>query len=106
LRASAGTALKNGRASSTVISSTSSDVAALVADLERLAVVALALADVAGHVDVGQEVHLDLDHAVALAGLAAAALHVEAEAPGVVAARARLGHVPANSSRIGVNRPV
>ena len=31
-------------------------------------------------------------HAVALAGLAAAALDVEAEAPGVVAARARLGH--------------
>ena len=31
-------------------------------------------------------------HAVALAGLAAAALDVEAEAPGIVAARARLGH--------------
>ena len=32
-----------------------------------------------------QEVHLDLDHAVALAGLAAAAPHVEAEASGVAA---------------------
>jgi hypothetical protein len=66
------------------------DVLALVADLQRLAVVALALADVAGHVDVGQEVHLDLDDAVALAGLAAPALDVEAEAAGLVAAGARL----------------
>src|SRR4030088_1951989 len=45
-------------------------------------VIALALANVAGDVDVGQEVHLDLDQAVALAGLAAAALDVEAERPG------------------------
>jgi hypothetical protein len=44
------------------------DAAALVEHLERLAVVALAVAGVAGHVQVGQEVHLDLDHAVALAG--------------------------------------
>src|SRR6185503_20374431 len=51
-------------------------------DLERLAVVALALADVALDVDVRQEVHLDLDDAVALAGLAAASLDVEREAPG------------------------
>src|SRR5674476_369095 len=58
--------------------------------LQRLAVVALALADVAGDVDVGQEVHLNLDHAVALAGLAAAALDVEREAAGLVAARFRL----------------
>src|SRR4029453_17838675 len=33
------------------------------------------------------EVHLDLQHAVALAGLAAAALDVEAEAAGLVTAR-------------------
>ena len=66
------------------------DVLALVADLERLAVVALAVADLAGHVDVGQEVHLDLDLAVALAGLAAAALDVEAEAAGLVAAQLAL----------------
>ena len=58
--------------------------------LQRLAIVALALADVAGDVDVGQEVHLDLDDAVALAGLAAAALDVEREAAGLIAARLRL----------------
>jgi hypothetical protein len=50
-------------------------------------------------------VHLDLDDAVALAGLAAAALDVEGEAAGLVAAR--LGfRQPANQSRIGVKAPV
>ena len=67
------------------------DRLALEQHLQRLAVVALALADVAGDVDVGQEVHLDLDDAVALAGLAAAALDVEGEAAGLVAARLGLG---------------
>ena len=69
------------------------DAVALVEDLQRLAVVALAVADVAGHVHVGQEVHLDLDQAVALAGFAAAAAHVEAEAARRVAARARFRHL-------------
>ena len=68
------------------------DVLPLVVDLERLAVVALALADLARDVHVGQEVHLDLDDARALARLAAAALDVEAEAPRLVAAQPRLGH--------------
>ncbi len=67
------------------------DAPALELHLQRLAVVALAVADVAGDVDVGQEVHLDLEHAVALAGLAAAALDVEAEAAGLVAARLAFG---------------
>ena len=81
------------------------DRLALELHLQRLAVVALALADVAGDVDVGQEVHLDLDDAVALAGLAAAALDVEGEAPRLVAARLASGR-PANQSRIGVKAPV
>src|SRR5438270_40153 len=68
------------------------DVAALVAHLQRLAVVALAVAHVAGDVEVGQEMHLDLGDAVALAGLATAALDVEGEAPGVIPALACLGH--------------
>src|SRR6476659_1530891 len=62
------------------------DGLALEGDVERLAVVALALADVAGDIDVGQEVHLDLDDAVALTSLAAAALDVEREPPGLIAA--------------------
>ena len=55
--------------------------------LQGLAIVARAMADVAGDIDVGQEMHLDLDQAVALAGFAAAALDVEGEAAGLVAAR-------------------
>ena len=46
------------------------DRLALEADLQRLAVVALAVTLLARHVDVGQEVHLDLDLAVAAADLA------------------------------------
>src|SRR6185437_7715972 len=67
------------------------DRVALEFHLQRLAVVAGAVADVAGDVDVGEEVHLDLEEAVALARLAAAALDVEAEAAGLVAARLALG---------------
>ena len=80
------------------------DGLAFVVDFERLAVVALAVADFARHVDVRQEVHLDLDDAVALTVLAAAALDVEAEAAGLVAAKFRFGQ--SAKSRIGVNRPV
>ena len=65
------------------------DALALVFDLQCFAVVALALAHIARHVDIGQEVHLDLDHAVALAGFTPAAFDVEAEATRLVAARTR-----------------
>src|SRR3546814_8885257 len=41
----------------------------------------------------GQEVHLHLDQAVALAGFAAAAAHVEAETADRIPARARLRHL-------------
>ncbi len=67
------------------------DGLALVLHRQRLAVVARAAADVAEDVDVGQEVHLDALHAVALARLAAPALDVEGEAAGLVAALARFG---------------
>ena len=67
------------------------DRLALVVHLERLAVVAGALADLARDVDVGQEVHLDLDRAVAGAVLAAPALDVEGEPALLVAADLGLG---------------
>ena len=67
------------------------DGLALVVHLERLAVVAGAVADLARDVDVRQEVHLDLDRAVAGARLAAAALDVEREPALEVAAHLRLG---------------
>src|SRR5262249_32444267 len=66
------------------------DRLALEADRQRLAVVAPALTLLALDVDVGQEVHLDLDLAVTAADLAAPALDVEREAPWLVAARAGL----------------
>ena len=69
------------------------DAPALVAHLERLAIVAPALAHLARHVDVGQEVHLDLHQPVALARLAAAALHVEGEPARAVAAHLGLGQL-------------
>ena len=86
------------------------DRLALVLHLERLRVVALALADFARHVDVGQEVHLDLDDAVALARFAAAALDVEREAPRRVAAHLRFGRqreqLANQVERAGVGRRV
>src|SRR5580704_10938843 len=80
------------------------DALAAELHLERLAVVATPLADLAGHVDVREEVHLDLDHAVARACLAASARHVEGEAARFVPADLRPGSL-ANRSRISVNTP-
>src|SRR6267143_501196 len=74
---------------------------AAIGDLERLFVVALALADFAGHVDVRQEMHLDLDDAVPLTVLAAATLDVEAEPARLVAAHLRLGHFGEQLADIG-----
>jgi hypothetical protein len=54
--------------------------------------------------NVGREVHLDLDEAGALARLAAPALDVEREPSGRSRARCAL-FTCANSSRIGVNNP-
>ena len=61
-----------------------------VADVQRLPVIALAVADFAGDIDIRQELHFDLDDAVALAGFAAPALDIEGEAAGPVAAGAGL----------------
>ena len=65
------------------------DVLAAVRDLQRLRVVARAVAGRARRVDARQEQQLDHHEAFALAGLAAALGDVEREAPGVVAAGAR-----------------
>jgi hypothetical protein len=65
------------------------DGVTFVSDIQRLAVVAFALTDIAGNVDVGQEVHFDLYQAIPLAGFTATAFHVEAEATCAVAAGAR-----------------
>ena len=63
------------------------DVPALVGDLEHVGAIAAALALLAGHVHVLDEVHLELLEAVALARLAATARHVEREGAGTEAER-------------------
>lgn len=57
------------------------DVLPLIGDLECLLGEALAVTDVARHVDCREEMHLDRDEAVAFAGLAAATWAVERETP-------------------------
>lgn len=66
------------------------DVLALVLHLQGLAVVALALADVARHIDIRQEVHLHLDDPIPLTCLAAPPLDVEGETTRLVAPGASL----------------
>ena len=60
-------------------------------DLQRFAIEAMAVADGAGDPDVGEEIHFEAIRAVAFAGFAAAALHVEAEPARLVAAALRFG---------------
>ncbi len=62
------------------------DAITLELHLQGLAVEALAVADITRHIDIGQELHLDAQLTLALAGLAAPAMHVEGETPGLVAA--------------------
>src|SRR5690606_27567534 len=60
-------------------------------DLQRLPVVSLPFAHFTGDVNIRQEMHLDLDNPVTAAGLAAAALHVEAEPSLLVSPHLGLG---------------
>ena len=61
------------------------DVEILEFNLQRLPVIALALADIAGHIDIGKKMHFDFCDPVALTGLAAPAPDVKTEATGLVA---------------------
>src|SRR5258708_19073687 len=62
-------------------------------DLQGLGIVALDLTDLARHVHIGQEVHLNFDDALPFAGLAPSSLHIKREAARLVAAYARLGYL-------------
>src|SRR5271170_3311813 len=62
---------------------------AFVTHGESFCVVAFAAADFAGDVNIGQEIHFDAALAVALAGFAATAFYIEAEAAWAIAAFAR-----------------
>ena len=63
-----------------------SDILLLVVDFQSFAIIAGAVADLTGHIDVRQEVHLNLDNPITRAGLTAAALDVKAETALLVAA--------------------
>ena len=90
------------------------DVFALVLHLQGFAVVALAVTNIARHIDIGQEVHFHFHHAVALAGGATTTFHVEGKTPRAIAAFAghrHLGHQLAQgreqagvSGRVGTRR--
>ena len=69
------------------------DIETLVGDLERLAVEPASAAGFAGHIDRREKIHLDLDHAIALAVLAAATLHVKTEPARPVATHAGRGQL-------------
>ena len=69
------------------------DVLALEQDRQRFRIEASAAAYVAQDLHIGQEIHLDALHALALAGLAAAAGRVEGEAAGRKPAHPRLGRI-------------
>ena len=60
-------------------------ILSVISDFKSLAVISLALADVACDVDIGKEVHLDLVYAVSRTGLTASALRVERESSRLVA---------------------
>ena len=82
------------------------DVLALVLDLQGLPVVPPPLAHLTGDIDVGQKVHLDLDEAVAGAGLAPAAPGVEGKPSRAVAPALGVGsggeQVPDVVEQIGI----
>ena len=67
------------------------DILALEPDFQSLAVITLTVADLTGHGDIGQKLHLNLDKAVAAASLAASSLDIERETPGPVTAQAGFG---------------
>ena len=69
------------------------DVFAFVVHFQRFAIITLSAADLAGNVDIRQEVHLNLDDAVSVASLASAALDVETEASVAVAAHSGIRRI-------------
>ena len=86
------------------------DGLALVFYFQRLPVVPLSAAHLTGHIDVREEMHLDLQDAVAGAGLAPAALYIETEAAFLVASRLRVRRgrkeIPDQVKYAGVRRRI
>ena len=72
------------------------NIFAVVADFQDAGFEALAAALLADQLDIGEELHFDGDGAVALAGFAAAAGHVERKMAGGIAAALGVGRVGKN----------
>ena len=106
MRRSLGIGRKNASASLTWQVEHPGDGLALVGDLQRFAVEAPSAAGGTGHPGIRQEVHFDLEAAIALAAFAAAARRVETETPGPVAALFGQSGSLVNNSRIRSNAPV
>ena len=68
-----------------------SDGLALVMHFQSLAVVASSMADLAGNINIGKEVHLDGDSSIAGTVLAATAFNVEGETTLLIAAHLSFG---------------
>ncbi len=66
------------------------DALAFIFNLESFPVISCALTFLARHIDIRQEIHLDLDYSVSVAALAATAFDIEAETPRLVAAHLSL----------------
>ena len=91
------------------------DALALILHIQSLPVVPFSLADLAGHVHVRQEMHLDFDDSVAGAGFTAAAFHIEAETTLLIALALGVGcgreqvadlvEYAGVSGRVGTGRP-
>ncbi len=81
-----------------------------IEDLQRLAIIARALADIAWHVYIGQELHLDTILALSLTRLAAAAFDIEAETTRRITAYFALGHIAEQVAnlveQVGIGRRV
>lgn len=76
-------------------------------DLKRIPIISRAPTDFTGDIDIGKEIHFNFQHAVTMAGLAAAALYIKAEAAWFIAPnlgfirRCKKGSDEIKGSRIG-----
>ena len=59
-------------------------------DFQSLAVVALSSADFAWNVNIGKEVHLDLDQTVSRTGLTATSFYIEGKPTGIISTEFRI----------------
>ena len=74
---------------------------ALETHFERLTIIALAMTLLAGHLDIGQEVHLDGLVAIAATGLTTSTLDIEGESPWLITSDLGLREVDKQRTDIG-----